>query len=932
MHCNENPLVENCIISASRIQDDIIRMVKLEHVTCYKKLEKDIDDFDQQFLEIERHLPFIMQFNNQQILEITRNTANAIVNRKEKTCNKYSDEITQLCQRFKTLSTMIGVKSMENVQEIHNHEKVFLTKFKAIKFGEEVSYFILRGQAREHVEYLRATLEDYRELMEKDYIHKKEIIDEERGCLIEQRDAKMTSLRQSITDALREKDEKSELFITSSEKIERSSEEHLKIIHTDHEKEVQELQDEQNVISKEIKIAKERLNLLEERIRTYTRSHAKKLIEMKEKFKDSHESGIKHWNTKITNIKPKIVQLESKLDELQSEIGNFSSDYLDKIQMEISNEMETRFRRNSEIKEIKTKEYESIINDLKAHLHDLEKESVENRKIAQETAYNVNQEMRDKVENTRNENINEINSINSEIEKIIKYQSRIDDEWNTMTDSVNQIYKSKIAESKQKLEDQELSQEKEINDYIKNHTPKPDTTDYEALLREELAEIKKKYQKEIDLFVKEKNTEIKARRDEDRTKGNLNAVKNNADELQLLKNEENHVKEKNESQLIEFDQKIKLEKDQLLENKENFKKELDDKLANLDQGFKDKIQSINDEIEKKTKELDDLKAVLQQAQLKLEEARHKADVVQQTVSRGVNVEETAVREPVEDKIEITIGDRIETNVEQIKCDNEKIKNECADIEADIKKRSNEISYFKSKIQKATEQLSIRKQEFIDIFEQKKQELTDNNNYLLDEQRNALKELERLWLEERNSLVEMLDKLTKDTISNRESHLNAKKNHGDELSRELARFEKELMEKNLKKKLLFIQKHEKLIEDYKNQINSADFDKKRDSCWRSQDLNMLITRFLDKSKADNQKVIEKINTLKDKVSKLKKRLLDAECFACKTCIELEEYTILLKKDIVNTVTQIQLMEADEINRNYSVQHYGNVSRILPPLRY
>ena len=53
--------------------------------------------------------------------------------------------------------------------------------------------------------------------------------------------------------------------------------------------------------------------------------------------------------------------------------------------------------------------------------------------------------------------------------------------------------------------------------------------------------------------------------------------------------------------------------------------------------------------------------------------------------------------------------------------------------------------------------------------------------------------------------------------------------------------------------------------------------------------------------------------------------------CKTCPKLDDDIDFIKHDMIDIVSKMQSIEAEDANRNYIATHFGTQAKTLPPLK-
>ncbi|EAY11484.1 hypothetical protein TVAG_248510 [Trichomonas vaginalis G3] len=903
-------LGEKLKISVSRIRND-------KSPDVIKNLQNAINEFDSKIYNFQELVPKTKVKAEPTPTQVTQNLVEGFEHRKEKVYSRYSEEITQINQRYKNLRKQIvsnteqycnkvfeieekfkaDIEKMENErdQEIERRRSIVDAQIKQIDDR-------LRPIKKEFKIKTQAKIEEVNQLSENTYNHWQESI---------------ATTKQAIIDVDKEYAEKEEFFITSEQDIINGFNKKCAEIRDVQDVEINKIIDEKNDIKKLIHREKDKVLSLKDRENMTVQAYHSNYTGMVAKLSKHHTTQMKILEIKIADAKQKAINLTKTYNELTQK---FSSEILvntNEVDDAVQEVLDKRPKLVDDAIKEKTAEFLKQIELLESKVSSLQAEINSNIKEANEIVSRVHKEMNDRLNQIQDANDKEVRELSDEITKIVQYKSKIEGEEKTLKDSTEIIFQSQLNNLNFTFTAMKRRHAEEIETVTAREKPVEEFIDYDKLLEDEINKIDTEYRQEEAAYEKEKSVLLGVKAEEDKSRGYLETRKQNAPEITSMKETADELKTKLHDVTLRADSGKAASASQLESDKKALEMKLNATIAQIERQHQDKMNMLRKEKEAFQNQYEKTLSLFEETEKSNNEAK--------------------VRAKLADEMNARIPEQMK---EEAKKKREELLETYKDQAFDVNKKLSKLEAQKKEVQEKTEttvkraeylrqQISQRKMEYENTLNEGIKQLEHEYEVKHKEQDQIIEKMRETYKQNKDSLLNEIIDRSKSADALLEKVNKIEKNSEMDIQRLIEGKIDELTEEHMKKQnerrdILSIE-----TKKLQTEIDNVLFEIKKEKNWKTQDNRMLLTRKFEEMEKEMKKKSEEVDKLNAEIEKLKVKLDSQTNSPCKNCPKVAEEIEFVKKDILDIVTKMQSLEAEETNRNFIATHFGTKS--LPPLK-
>ncbi|OHT03545.1 hypothetical protein TRFO_29036 [Tritrichomonas foetus] len=873
-----------------------------------------INDFDNKYSEVPKYLPFEETISTEYQMKVLEETKNGYGVKKERALNRYSKEIEQTDQRFRSIIQNISDKNVYYSNKVRELTDSFNQSLKQI----DIDFVDKRMDLKKKYDDKNHLVDEIVNGIQQDLDKKLSI---EAGKVsqnyieqIEQRNTKLKELQQAITDINTEKENR---LKAANEKIEKVQNKHaaaLDLLNHRHELDVDDLHAKQKDLQNEIFTAEGRINSLKRRAEFSNNNFNTRIVFTLNAIKMDHQLKMKECQCFIQDVNHKIENLNKMIDNVDKNVDENIKAKLSSWQKRIGDEIVRRGKKVVEIEGETRIDYEKIIEERRERLKQLNYEISDNQLKSVNEIARISDQARDKVVSISTKFNQEIDKLQSELDQIKAYVSKVNDEWDALRLSTHCIYDHKLVELRNMSVLQKSRHEKKINNFVKKNTPVPDSTDYMALLQEELDGIESEYRAEENKLETDKLTQMKLRYEEDRSRGLITTRKQNVEEVNQLKDTEKHLKDT----LSELEKNEKNLRDRLKDEYEEFIRSQDRRI----QSALVALSRDNDVFKSKfNNEIEDIRINIIHAKADIEKAIETLKETREIVSAEPTPEDK------EDEVRALFNKEkiaMQEIHENLRTDISLLKEQRLELIAKEKRE-------KSRFESIKNTLEAERERYIKEVERGKNEIEFKYRRMTEEQERILNKMHEMW----------------------ENEVEEKKKYKDQLVAEMHRLKKNMDKKHVKTDDDFRQKATEIraknntqfkeIEDkkairYKEEeealqatIDKEKLEYSKAEKYKAQDNKISLRLDSERYQKEYEELTKDIKRLTDNIKDLQSQLIKRLQWVCPDCEKHEKEIKDIKKSILDIVQRMHDIEKEEGNRQFTLSHFGKTTRNLPRLR-
>lgn len=894
---------------------NLLRSIKTgnsDHFT--ESLSTVINNFDSEFVEIQTLLPYFIQIPTEIQKKVFEDVKNAFKTKKDKDLIRYEREIEQYSQRFQIINENIANKTQEYNEKVRSLRDDFEEKLKKLDIKFVDAKILKNTRFKEKMEKIDKILEKIKQEHEITLKKEEQKIESKYAGNFEQRDTKVNDIKKTINDINQEKEDRNK---STADKLQRLRAKHastIDLINHRHIIEMDKIESQQKDVRNEIDSVEERISTLRRRSE-YSKVNFTSRIQFTRNSLDmDHQLRIKEYQRLISDSDAKIKNIEKMIEKVDNNAKEIIQKNIVTWQKKIDDEIMRRDKKLKEIEKDVKNEFEEHLNEKKERLKQLNYEISENQLKSNAAVAKVTDKMLSRVALVQTKNKAEIDKLKIEMERIKHYLSKVQVEWESLRSSTSCIYDHKLLELRSKTIIQKAEHENDIMLVVKKNTPIPDTTDYMALLQEEIKEMENAFKNEESIFENDKMVQLRIKLEEERSRGLLSMRKQNMEEINILKDTESHIKEKRDQ--------VDAQNHELTEK---CRREIEDFTVTMN-------HKINCAIKEVMKELDEQRNEMNQeiAEINNEIDKTKEEV-EETMQLTKKTKEAASPELKNDKAEEEVRQIFEERKAKIQKSIDALREEVKLLKGTRDSLSSTDKKQKTKFDILKSNLISEKEKYFKEADRGKNEIEYKYKRLIEEQERLFQKLSESWESEiedkkryRDQLISEKERVMANLIKNNEKTDNEFRLKATELRALKGKAYKSIEDSE-------IQKFKNLENQFRDEIDKQKLELSKIEKYKYQD-NQILLR---KQNEEYQKELDELDNQKNKITnhikELQNKLIQRLEWVCPDCEKLESEIKDMKKTILDIVQKIHDMEKEDGNHQFTLSHFFQSTRALPRLK-
>lgn len=877
-------------------------------------LQAIFNDFDSTFLNIQSLLPYFIQIPEEKQNQVLKQVKSDYEVKKEKNRNRYLKEIDQNKQRFQYIIDKINTASTSFSDQIAKYQKDFEEKLKQldcffvdVRIAKTLHY-------NEKINKIDTKLAEIRQDQQNERESEEKRISNTYVGHIEQKNNKISESKKAINEINQEKETKLKNSDDKIEELKRKHESALELINNRHDIEIQEIITKQNEVQSLISTEEERIDTLNRRATLAENNYKTRLLFTRNSMLMDHQLKMKECQTSINDIDKKISNVKKVMSKLDKNAEENIRQNIQIWRKRVDDELERRNKVVPQIEEELKNQYEEQVNRKKEELKRLNIEISDNQ-LRSVTIHAAAEDKRhDKFSALEAKFKDEIDKLKDELERIQHYLSKVQEEWDSIRDSTNCIFHHRLIELRSMIDMQRVQHESKVTQVISKNEPQPDTTDYMAMLDEELGRLEEDLKSEENRLLNDKMIQLKMKLEEEKTRGLLSTRKQNLEEINMLKETESHIKE----QCQQANEEARKLLDSYREKQEAFALKLDqnlnDKIAEILRKNDEEKEAMQKEINEIQKETEKVKQETSDTQLLIQETKEGRKKAPENEE-----EENEIRKEFEQK-KSELQNEINSLREEVKL----LKNTRVDLSSKEKEEQ-------AKLAKNKNILEAEREQYIKESDRGRNEIEFKYKRLTEEQRKILQNMQNMWDQE----VEEKKQYKAQLLADKEKLIETQTKKQQDTDNQFRAKTTEVRAKKAQNFKTIEDDNQKKIEEAEDQLQEK-IQKRRDEYSRQEKYKIQDNQLLLRKKNDEYQkeyiLLENENSqISSKNKELQNKLMKRLQWVCPSCEKLEKEIKDIKKSILDIVQRIHEMEKEDGNRQFTLAHFGQSSRLLPRLR-
>lgn len=873
-----------------------------------------INDFDSSFVEIQSLLPYFIQIPTEEQNQVLEDVKNAFNIKREKDFARYQKETEQYSQRFRAINEKIDKSAHDYNSKVMNLRDDFNDRLKKIDCAFVDKKILIKSKYNEKINQIDKLLIEIKKEQEETLAKEEEKIAIKYTSNIEQKNIKANEVRKAIDDINREKDDKSKSAIEKLQKLQAKHASAIDLLNHRHTIEMDKINTQQKNVQNDIDSVEERISTLKRRSEYSEIAFKSRILFTKNSLNMDHQLQMKECQRQIADTDNLIRNFEKMMEKVEKNANETIKKNIVIWQKRIDDEI---MRRNKKLKEIEVQvknEFEEHVNEKKERLKQLNYEISENQLKSTAAVAKVTDKILSRVALVQNKNKAEIDKLKLEMERIRHYLSKVQVEWESLRSSTHCIYDHKLLELRSRTAIQKTTHENKIMQVVKQRTPIPDTTDYMAILEDEMRQLEASYRQEEAQIKHEKMVQLKIKLEEERSRGLLSMRKQNVEEINILKETESHIKE----------QRDQVDKENR-ELTEQCKREIEDFTVTIN-------HKVNCEINEVLKELDEKRNEMNQ---ELSDINDQIDKVKEDITNTMKLikqtKEAVSPELKNDEAEEEVRALFEEKKKQIQKSIDALREEVKLLKNTKNDLSNTEKRAQSKFDTLKHNLEAEKEKYLKEADRGKNEIEYKYKRLIEEQERILQKLQESWdseVEDKQRYKEQLasekERISSNQLKNLEKTDNEFRKKVTEIRSRKGKANKEIEDAEY-------QKFKEEEEAFREEIERQRLEFSKIEKYKYQDNQILIRKQNEGYQKELDEIESHNNKISDHIKELQDKMIKRLQWICPDCEKLESEIKDLKKTILDIVQKIHEMEKEDGNRQFTLTHFCQTTRALPRLK-
>jgi chromosome segregation ATPase len=683
-----------------------------------------------------------------------------------------------------------------------------------------------------------------------------------------------------------------------------------------HDRKMDALNAQLNQLRHEVEGAEEHISDLRFRETVAQSNYQTQRMAMRNSLVSIRQLRVSQQKASIYDVRAKIELAQQKIASIQVVSLDSYAVHFESLQREITEEIELRGIAVEQAVAEERARRDPLIAKLYAQLRALETE-ISEQVTQSATSESPNGDFQQRISQFLERNNAEIAELTQEGKKVALYLENIRREWDSLRDSTQRIYEHRLHELEHELTEVAAKCEAEMKRINEKYKPVEDTTDFMKIVRDEIAEMEASYRTDEDNLERERLTIMASRVEEDHTRGMLQGLKQNHEELANMRETESHAKESLERAILD----MKALETELAANLAEYEEDFVQKHMNEVKRYEDQL-----ELERAAlfQALSDLKAMVASAEVELAEKQAQLEELNQKIAAPENEAELIEQE-------VVARATFETKSREFEA--EKVR--LAELVENLRKKFEDAQQFESsekeRLASLTQEFNTTRESFLKSIERKRKEIEYEYQRLMDGQTRFYQKLVLSWDKDQQQARAWIQERKDELERQNSTHRKKIEQIGLETQRQI------LAHRNKRLEVLCIPEKEldsKLKRE--SDAQTALLAREKAAYIREQAALRLANRRQLASDAQQydfecRKIAVEVAGIRSQIAAVQKELIGRLKWQCPDCDRLQVEVKDMKKQILGLVQQMHETEKEDANRQYMVAHIGKSNQVLPHLR-
>jgi hypothetical protein len=736
--------------------------------------------------------------------------------------------------------------------------------------------------------------------------------------LIDQRRSKCEEYRKSTEEIEKEK---AAQLSAAEEKLQSLRADHDQVmtdINARHDKKMESLNAQIQQLRQEVEAAEERLSDLKFQGTIAQSNHETQRLAMRSSLTSSHQLRMSQQRAAVYDRRAKIDVARQKIENVKVVSLDSYAVHFEAIQREIDDEIGLRSIAIEQAVAQERARRDPDIARLTEQLRELEAEILVHTSETTTTEQTAMMELTGRMAVMREKNAAELAGISAEAKKVEGYIASVKREWESLRESTQRIYQHRLHECQHQLFQIETKCEAELAQIRDKNRPTPDPTDYMEAVREEIAEAEAGHRAEEENLMRDKMAVFNARVEEERMRGNLQGLRQNADDVAALKETEAHAKDKlvqaiDEMKRLEVDIVTRLEdfkertRERHIAEIAAYEKELSDERAAL----LEDVEAVKREIEESDAEFVAKRKVLEELREKIAMPESETDLAEKEQQLRAQFE-AKTRELEKEKA------RLNGVLEGLRARHEDLKTS----EAAERERAVLIS----------QKLQSTREAYVKSTDRKRKEIEYKYKRLIEAQEIAYNKMAKAWEQEQRQAREWIRDQNEEIERINAAHQKKTAQIEAETKRQVAEVQKKLRVALAVPEDQQRARQQSELEDMRKLVESEKAGYLRAQMLKRQQLRREIEAQAYQYDSECRKITGEISHVRKQIEGVQQELIGRLKWHCPDCDRLEAEAKDTKKQIIALVQQLHEAEKEDAHRQYTVAHVGKSNQTLPHLNH